>query len=100
MAIVTAPGRFCYLECDETTCGRKIYQYHIEVVQEIARLSGWNKRGASWKCPACSERNGRARLGTPEKPAEGRADSASRGEMRPRGPGSKRRRPDRSPRST
>ncbi len=71
MAIVTAPGRFCYLECDEPACGRKIYQYHEEVVQELARLSGWKNSGDFWTCPACSAKNGRPRLRVPEEPAKG-----------------------------
>lgn len=92
MAIVTAPGRFCYLECDDPACGRKIYQYHERVVQELALLSGWKNLGASWRCPACAEKNGLSRGRLPRGAARGRADSGPRGDSRPPSRGAVRRR--------
>lgn len=98
MAIVTAPGRFCYLECDEPACGRKIYQYHERVVQELALLSGWKNRGASWVCPACAQKNGLSRGRPSRAAAQGRADSGPRGESRSPSRGPVRRRQVQPPR--
>jgi len=82
MAIVTAPGRFCYLECDEPACSRKIYQYHERVVQEVALLSGWKNHGASWICPACAAKSGFARVRPSREADQERAGSGLRGERR------------------
>jgi|GEM_PF-976992 hypothetical protein len=99
MAIVTAPGRFCYLECDEPACGRKIYQYHERVVQELALLSGWKNRGASWICPACAEKSGRTRVRPSWQAAHQEvADSGPRGERRPSSRSTVRRRQVQAPR--
>lgn len=58
MGIITTMGKFCYVECDEPNCSKKIEKSRSDetMVKELAYLCGWKNKGEQWICPTCSEK--------------------------------------------
>ena len=56
MGVGISTTNFCYLQCDESNCGKKMHHYGERVLKQMARLLGWENRGEQWFCPDCAKR--------------------------------------------
>jgi hypothetical protein len=56
MGLMTTGGKFCYIQCDERDCGKKVHHYGEEILEQSARLLGWENRSNKWACPSCLEK--------------------------------------------
>ena len=54
MGLITTLGNFCFIECDELNCSKKIEHVDINLLKEISALCGWKERGRRWRCPECN----------------------------------------------
>jgi hypothetical protein len=66
MGIIRTMGKFCYVECDQSNCNKKIEHIDEKVLKELAKLCGWMNRGNQWVCPGCAEETKKKRK-TPTK---------------------------------
>jgi hypothetical protein len=55
MGIIRTMGKFCYVECDQPNCNKKMEHIDEKVLKELAKLCGWMNRGNQWVCPGCAE---------------------------------------------
>ena len=56
MGVVTSMTNFCYLQCDNSNCRKKVHHYGEMILKQMARLLGWENRGEQWLCPSCVKR--------------------------------------------
>jgi hypothetical protein len=69
-------GKYCFIQCDGPDCSKKIEHIDPDLVQQLVRLCGWEKRGGQWNCPDCTARRpaktpSRRRRGKPASSEEG-----------------------------
>ena len=71
MGIVRTMGKFCYVECDDQNCTKKMENNDEELLKQLAKLCDWENIGAKWICPDCAEKKkaakSRARSRRPRK---------------------------------
>jgi len=56
MGIVRTMGKFCYVECDDQNCTKKMENNDEELLKQLAKLCDWENMGTKWICPDCSEK--------------------------------------------
>jgi hypothetical protein len=56
MGLAGAGRKFCYIQCDESDCGKKLHHYSEEILNQSARLLGWENSRDKWACPSCTEK--------------------------------------------
>ncbi len=54
MGIVRTMGQFCYIECDEHNCSKKIEHIDENILKQLARICEWENKGPQWLCPDCA----------------------------------------------
>ncbi len=53
MGLVKTMGRFCYVECDDQNCNKKIEKNDEDALKKLAEVCDWESRGDRWLCPEC-----------------------------------------------
>ncbi len=56
MGIVRTMGKFCYVECDDQNCTKKMENNDEDLLKQLAKLCGWEINGTRWACPDCVEK--------------------------------------------
>jgi len=64
MGIVRTMGKFCYVECDDQNCTKKMENNDEELLKQLAKLCGWENNGTRWACPDCVEKQRAAKSKT------------------------------------
>ncbi len=66
MGLITTLGKFCFIECDNINCNKKMEHIDQKLLKELAMLCGWKYAERRWLCPNCSE-TAKARQKKPSK---------------------------------
>jgi len=56
MGLVKTMGGFCYVECDDQNCNKKIEKNDEKALKQLAEVCGWESRGDQWTCPECAKK--------------------------------------------
>jgi hypothetical protein len=56
MGLVTTMGKYCFVECDRSSCSKKIEHVDPKALKQLAKLCGWERIGEQWICADCAER--------------------------------------------
>ncbi len=56
MGMVRTIGRFCYVECDDANCNKKIENNDEGVLMQLAKMCDWKNTNTKWLCPDCIEK--------------------------------------------
>lgn len=70
MPMVKTMSNFCYLECDERNCNKKVEHTNEQDLKTLAELIGWKKNHTHWFCPKCNtshKANEKRRIHVPKK---------------------------------
>lgn len=57
MGLVTTVGQYCYVQCDQRNCNRKMEHIDQALLKDLARLCGWKHNRGRWTCPACAQQS-------------------------------------------